>query len=147
MKRVLGLFLVLLSLGAFAHDEGHGPALKDESMKGGEVSALISALDVKKGREAKMLFKGELVHDSKDLSTKLYVYDTDMKVIDLSKFGNEIQAVQIERGKEKSFTLKKDKNGSFYVGERPKNKRVPFNIDIKLSKGDQKLFGAFDGLD
>ncbi|MBD65968.1 MAG: hypothetical protein CME62_12225 [Halobacteriovoraceae bacterium] len=147
MKIQLSVLLILTSFLSFAHDEGHGPALKDESMNGGKVAAIISALDVKKGRKAEMLYKGELVHDSRDLSTKVYIYDTNMKAIDLSSFAGEMQAVQIERGKEKTFTLKKDKSGKFYQGARPKNKRVPFNIDIRVLNGDKALFGAFDGLD
>mgnify|MGYP000244676885 CR=1 FL=1 len=38
-------------------------------------------------------------------------------------------------------------SGKFYKGLRPKNKRVPFNIDIRVGKGEEILFGAFDGLD
>ena len=148
MKKLLACLLVLTSTLSIAHDEGHGPALTDDSMRGGKVAAIISAIDVAKGRKAKMLYKGELVHDSRDLTTKLYLYETNMKAInDLSGFSDEVKAVQIERGKEESFTLKKDKSGNFYVGSRPKNKRVPFNIDVRVSKGDKALFGAFDRLD
>lgn len=147
MKFVLALILSLNSMLVLAHDEGHGPAIKDESLNGGKVSAVIKAEDVKKGRKAGMLYKAELVHDPRKLNVKVFIYDQNMKPISLKELSKEINAVQIERGKEQPFTLTLDKSGKFYHGLRPKNKRVPFNIDVKIKKGEQTLFSAFDGLD
>ena len=147
MKFITVILLSLSFLNALAHDEGHGPALKDESLHGGKISAIINAKEVSIGRKAKMLYKGELLHESRGRDVKVYIYDQNMKPIKLSQFDKQIKAVQIERGKEKNFSLKLDKSGNFYQGKRPKNKRVPFNIDIKLEKGKTELFGAFDGLD
>ncbi|MDA8793056.1 hypothetical protein N9N67_07415 [Bacteriovoracaceae bacterium] len=145
MKLVFLLSLFMFS--AIAHDGGHGPALKDESSYGGKVSAIIDSKEVNLGRKAKMLFKAELVHNSKKNEVKVYLYDQNMKAIDLKMFENKMEAVQIEGKKEKKFSLKLDKSGKFFVGKRPKNKRVPFNIDIMLKKEEPTLFGAFDGLD
>lgn len=147
MKKLLSTLLTLITLTTLAHDEGHGPAIKDESIHGGKVTAIILEKDVKKGRAAKMLYKGELVYDSRKTNIKLYLYNEKMKPLDLSKFKAEAKAVLIERGKEKEFKLTKDKSGEFFSGQRPKNKRVPFNIDVFPKKGKQNLFGAFDGLD
>lgn len=142
------LFLAfMLSLSIYAHDGGHGPAIKDESLNGGKVTAVIAAGDVNKGRAAELLYKGELVFESRKTPVKLYIYDKNMKPLNLKEFSKEISAVQIERNSEKTFKLTLDETGKFYKGERPKNKRVPFNIDVKFTKGKQKLFGAFDGLD
>ncbi len=147
MKALLTTFLTLLTLATHAHDEGHGPAIKDESIHGGKVTAIILKKDVNKGRGAQMLYKGELVFDSRKTEVKLYLYNEKMKPLDLSQFQKETKAVLIERGSEKEFSLKLDKSGKYFSGDRPKNKRVPFNIDIFPRKGDQNLFGAFDGLD
>jgi len=103
--------------------------------------------EIEQGRTAKMLYKAELVHHSRDLDVKLYLFSDSMQALDLKSFSSEIQAVQIERNKERTFKLALDKSGKFYMGKRPKNKRVPFSIDIRLAKADAKLFGAFDGLD
>lgn len=147
MKLFLAFLLSSFMLSAFAHDGGHGPALKDESQYGGKVAAIIDSKEVNLGTKAKMLFKGELVHNKKSKEVKVYLYDQKMKPLDLKMFENKIEAVQIEDGKEKKFNLKLDKSGKFFVGKRPKNKRVPFNIDIRLKKEKVTLFGAFDGLD
>ena len=147
MKLLMSFILSAVVFSAFAHDGGHGPAIKDESLYGGKVTAIISADEVNKGRDAKMLYKGELVHSSRDLDVKVYIYDLNMKPVDLKAFSNKINAVLLERNAEKKFELTLDKSGKFFSGMREKNKRVPFNIDINLSKGDKKLFGAFDGLD
>lgn len=147
MKLLMITMTLLTSVFTFAHDEGHGPALKDDSLNGGKVTAIILESEVKKGRAAKMLYKGELVHNSRKLEVKLYIYSQNMKPLDLSKFSKTVKGVQIERRSEKPFTLTLDKSGKFFVGTRPKNKRVPFNIDVFVTEGDKKLFGAFDGLD
>lgn len=100
-----------------------------------------------KGGAQKCSMKGQLVYDSRKTNVKLYLYDDKMKPLDLSQFQKETKAVLIEREKEKEFTLNLDKSGTFFTGNRPKNKRVPFNIDVFPKKGKQTLFGAFDGLD
>lgn len=147
MKTFSTAILVFLSLSLFAHDEGHGPAIKDESIHGGKVTAIILEKDIKKGRKAEMLFKGELVYDSRKTDVKLYIYDQKMKSLDLSNFSKEAKAVLLERGSEKEFKLTLDKSGKFFSGSRPKNKRVPFNIDVFPKQKEKSLFGAFDGLD
>ena len=147
MKTLLLILLMIQSNFIHAHDGGHGPSLKDESLQGGKISAIIKASEVKIGRKAKMLYKAELVHDSRNTKVKLYIYDSNMKPLNLKDFSNTINAIQIEGRKVSKFTLKLDKSGTYFIGERPKNKRVPFNIDIKFSKENQQLFGAFDGLD
>lgn len=147
MKVLILLCSLFISSMSFSHDEGHGPALKDESRYGGTITAIINVKEVNAGRKAKLLYKGELVHSSRGKEVKLYLFDQSMKPLDLEKLEKVVKAVQIERGKEKKFELKLDSSGKFYKGERPQNKRVPFNIDVYVSSKDKKLFGAFDGLD
>lgn len=145
-KLILGLVLAL-TIPTFSHDGGHGPAVKDESHHGGKVTAIILASEVEKGRSAKMLYKAELVFNSRKQDIKLYLYDVEMKPLNLQGFVTEGSGVQIEKGKEKKFKLSLDKSGTFFSGTRPKNKRVPFNIDVFIKKDKKDLFGAFDGLD
>ena len=114
MKLSMLSLSLLLSFNLMAHDEGHGPAIKDESLKGGAVTAIIAEKDVNKGRKAQMIYKGELVHESRGEDVKLYIYSQDMKPIDLSKFKKEVKGVQIETGKEKEFTLALDESGKFF---------------------------------
>lgn len=147
MKNVILLLMLSFTMNLFAHDGGHGPALRDESFHGGKVTAVINKSEVNKGRKAKMIYKGELVHNSQKLDVKLYLYDKNMKALDLTKFGSTVEAVQIERRTENTFKLTLDKSKKFFVGKRPKNKRVPFNIDVIIKDGDKSLFAAFDGLD
>lgn len=147
MKKYLMMFSVLFCLSATAHDEGHGPALKDESHYGGKVTGIINKKEVSIGRKAKLIYKAELVHSSKNTEVKVYLYDKDMKPMTLEKFKESANAVQLERKSEKKFALKMDKSKKFFMGKRPKNRRVPFNIDVVLSDGKTEYFGAFDGLD
>lgn len=147
MKLFYFLLMSLLLNFSFAHDEGHGPAIVDESLYGGKMSAVISTDDIKKGQDAKMLYKAELTHDSKKLEVKLYLYNSDMSPLDLSKFTKVLEATQYEKKGKNKFKLTLDESGKFYKGERPKNKRVPFDIDIKIAQDKSSLFVAFDGLD
>lgn len=142
MKLFMSMILSFTIVSAFSHDGGHGPALKDESRNGGKMSAIIDAKEVKLGTKAKLLYKGELVHKSKKLDVEVHIYDVDM-----SKLGKSMEAVLFEGRKSHKFSLALDESGKFYKGQRPKNKRVPFNIDVRVKKGDQTLFGAFDNLD
>lgn len=143
--KVLIVLTLVLSLNLFAHDEGHGPAVTDESMQGGKVTAIIDYKQVNDGRKAEMLYKGELVVEG--LEVKLFIFDKKMKEISLDKFSKTVNAIQLERGNQSKFELSLDESKKFYTGKRQKNKRVPYNIDVKLKSGDQTLFGAFDGLD
>jgi len=149
MKSILSIIsLFLLVSHALGHDEGHGPAVKDESLYGGKVVAIIKASEVEKGRGAKLLYKGELVYESRGEEVKVYIFDSKMKPIEGGdQFSNELKAILMEKGSEKAFTLNLDKSKKFYTGKRPLNKRVPFSIDIRFSRGKDQLFGAFDGLD
>ncbi|MAE58824.1 MAG: hypothetical protein CME69_08090 [Halobacteriovorax sp.] len=143
--KTIKLITFLLSFVAFAHDGGHGPSISDESMQGGKVAAVINYKEVNEGTHAKMLLKGELVVEG--LTVKLYLYDKKMNEISLNKYPKTIEAIQIERGKEANFQLNLSESKKFYIGKRTKNKRVPYNIDVKIKKADITYFAAFDGLD
>ncbi|MDP7320791.1 MAG: hypothetical protein QF441_09300 [Bacteriovoracaceae bacterium] len=143
--KILSLLLLTISFQTYAHDQGHGPAITDESMQGGKVAAIIDYKQVNEGRKAKMLYKGELVIEG--LNVKLYLYDKNMKEVSLNDFSKTITATQLERGRETTFKLSKKSSKKFYQGTRKKNKRVPYNIDIQFKTGKTTLFGAFDGLD
>ncbi|MAX66518.1 MAG: hypothetical protein CME66_06250 [Halobacteriovoraceae bacterium] len=143
--KILTVLTLVLSFNLFAHDEGHGPAVTDESMQGGKVTAIIDYKQVNDGRKAEMLYKGELVIEGLDV--KLFIFDKKMKEVPLDQFSKIVTAVQLERGKQSKFKLTLDESKKFYSGKREKNKRVPYNIDVKVKKGDRTLFGAFDGLD
>ena len=147
MKKIMIMLTGIMCLNLFAHDGGHGPALKDESIHGGKVTAIILKKDINKGRSANMIYKGELVFDSRKTDVQLYLYDKKMKPIDLESFSKTVKAILIERGGQNSFEFKIDQTGKFFEGKRPKNKRVPFNIDVYITKGKNNYFGAFDGLD
>lgn len=145
------LSLCLLVLGSvnlgFSHDEGHGPTVKDASLHGGKISAVVDAAQVESGKSAILLYKGELVHQSKNLDVIFYILDKDMKAVDLSLFDKKVSGVQVERKGKSEFELNLDPSGKFYTGKRPKNKRVPFTLELKFSDGNRKLFSAFEKLD
>ncbi len=147
MKSIYLLITLLLATAIYGHDEGHGPAIKDESLKGGKVTGIIKEGDITKGRKANLLFKAELVYESRKSEVKIFLYDKNMKKIEVNPFSKVIEAVLLERNKKENFTLKWNQVKGHYEGKRPTNKRVPFSIDIRFTKGKQKLFGAFDGLD
>ena len=143
--KTIKLITFLLSFVAFAHDGGHGPSISDESMQGGKVAAVIDFKEVNEGAHAQMHLKGELVIEG--LTVKLYLYDKKMNEISLNKYPNTAEAIQIERGKEESFQLNLSESKKFYIGKRTKNKRVPYNIDVKIKKADVTYFAGIDGLD
>lgn len=147
MKKILFVLSILFSNLCLSHEGGHGPVLSDESMNGGRIAPVILEKEIPLERKAKMLYKAELVHASRKTQVKVFLYSVEMKELELKDFGETLSAIQIEESKEKPFTLKLDKSGKFYVGQRPRNKRVPFSIDVKIKGPGKQLFAAFDGLD
>lgn len=147
MKK-LTVLLLALSLSAFAHDEGHGPKLKDVGRKGGRVTSVVLAKDATKGAAAELVYKGEIVR-SKDGTVKIYFYDKDMTPLKLDNFTKSAKAILIsgKEGKEttKDFDLKYVVDHFEGITPKPIPKR--YNIDVKVSEGDKELLAAFDNLD
>ena len=54
MKKLTALLLVFC-LNVLAHDEGHGPKLKDVGKKGGRVTSVVLAKDDTKGSAAELV--------------------------------------------------------------------------------------------
>lgn len=147
MKK-LTVLLLALSLGAFAHDEGHGPKLKDVGKKGGRVTSVVLAKDAGKGTGAQLVYKGEIVR-SKDGNVKVYFYDKDMNPLKLESFAKSAKATLISGKEGKEVT--KDFDLTFvadhFEGTTPKPIPRRYNIDVKVSEGDKELLAAFDNLD
>jgi hypothetical protein len=73
-----------------------------------------------------------------------------MNLIDLGAFGQEIEA-KLEAKKKGKFIylgkFKLFKNANHFTVQLPKVQNRPFNIDLFLTKGPQKLFVGFSNLD
>jgi hypothetical protein len=146
-KIILALAIGFTSL-SYAHDEGHGPKLADTGKYGGLVSAVVLKSDAKKGASAALVHKAELVR-SADGMASVYLYDAEMKPLDLKAFDAKatasLGAKVKKKWKDTSFPLEL-KDGAF-VGKMPKNSSKPYNIDVTLKETDKELLTAFDNLD
>lgn len=148
MKTIFALILTLTCMTAFAHEGGHG-SLEEGGKFGGVMSPIVDNKEAGLGDKANTLYKAELVrNESGKLS--LYVFDTDMKLVDLGAFSNEVEA-KLEVKKKGKFTyvgsFKLTKHGNHFMGQLPKIDYKPFSIDLFLTKGPQKLFVGFSNLD
>ncbi len=147
--RYLGILLAAaLPATALAHEEGHGPRLGDVGKMGGVVTAVVLAKQARLGPKAALVYKAELVR-SEDGTARVYLYDKDMRPLDLARFGKNARAV-LETVKKKKvtripFALKAE--GDAFVGRAPKARSKPFNIDVAFEEGDRELLAAFDNLD
>ncbi|MDZ4660539.1 MAG: hypothetical protein SGJ18_02850 [Pseudomonadota bacterium] len=148
MKRIILLATVLLSAGALAHDEGHGPKLNDSGKQGGIVSPVVDAAEASKGTKAALLYKAELVR-SEDGTVRIYYYDKDMKPLDLAKLDKSGKAVlsfkKNKKWNKEEFAL--NQTDGAYVAKAPKALSKPFNIDVVVKEGNKELLTAFDNLD
>lgn len=144
----LTVLLLALSLSAFAHDEGHGPKLKDVGKKGGRVTSVVLAKDAGKGTGAQLVYKSEIVR-SKDGNIKVYFYDKDMSPLKLESFAKTAKATLIsgKAGKEVSKDFDLTFVADHFEGTTPKPIPRRYNIDVKVSEGDKELLAAFDNLD
>lgn len=148
MKKTILIMITCLSLAAAAHDEGHGPKVSDTGKFGGLVSAVVSKADAKKGAKAALIHKAELVR-SADRTVRVYLYDSEMKPLDLKGFdpkGSAILAAKI-KGKWKDTEFPLELKDNAFIGKMPKAEKKPYNIDITLKQEGKDLLSAFDNLD
>ncbi len=131
-----------------AHDEGHGPKLTDAGRYGGLVAPIIDLKDLKKGHNATVVYKAELVLSSEG-KVRLYLYDASMKPLDMAKFAKGAKGVleTKAKGKEKTEDFPLTLEGKAFIGQSPKPKSKPFNLDFHLREGERALLTAFDHLD
>lgn len=148
MKKIVLAGILALSMNAFAHDEGHGPKLADTGKFGGLVSAVVAKAEAKKGAKAAMIHKAELVRSS-DGTVRIYLYDGEMKQLDLAGFeakGKALVGSKVKgKWKEAHFDIEKKENS--YVGKMPKPESKPYSIDVNFNAGGKELLTAFDNLD
>ena len=150
MKYILTALLLAIGLitPSMAHDEGHGPKLSDTAKYGGAIAPAILAKEVPLGRKAKMIYKGELTR-SQNGTIRIYVYDTQMKLIDLEKFDTTANAT-LEFKKNKKWTktvFNLQLKDNAFVGKLPPITHKPINIDVILREGNHDILIAFDNLD
>lgn len=148
MKKMIMALVMCVSSLALAHDEGHGPKLSDTGKFGGLMSAVVLKADAKKGAKAPLVFKAELVR-SADGTTRVYLYDTTMKPLNLKGFDSKASALVITtvkaKSKETEFAL--DLKDNSFIGKMPKITKKPYNIDVTLKQDGKELLSAFDNLD
>ena len=146
--KCLSALILLFSLSAFAHEGGHGEVAESGKF-GGITAPVIDKKQEGQGSKATTLYKAELVR-SESGKLSLYLFDQKMNLMDLSKFGDQVEA-KLEVKKKGKFTyfgtfkLQKEKN--HFGGMLPKLEYRPFNIDMFFSHGEQKLFVGFSNLD
>lgn len=145
---VLTALLSTISLTAQAHDEGHGPKLADTGKYGGLVSAVVLKSEAGKGTAASLLHKAELVR-STDGSVRVYLYDKEMKPLDLKVVETKGSATIASKvkGKWKSKDFSLDQKDGAFIGVMPKPESKPYNIDVTLKENGKDLLSAFDNLD
>lgn len=147
MKLLVLLFA--LSLTVLAHDEGHGPKVKDAGLYGGILASVMPEAELKKNHHAKASFKAELIR-AQDGKLSLYFHNIDMKPANLNEFADEV-VVKMEvkkAGKYQyvgEFMLKKVSN--HFTGQLPTVRTRPFNLDVFPVVNKQKLFVGFSNLD
>jgi len=139
-RTYLGLLASALATGSLsAHDEGHGPKLREAAKFGGKLAPVVIA-----GKEGQIMFKAELLRNSKG-ALKIYVFTPDMKPADLSKFSSAQLTAEQRKGKEKSTVTLKAEQG-FFAGELP-NMKGPFSVDVEFKTADATLIAGFGMMD
>jgi hypothetical protein len=148
MKALFISLAIYFSTGVRAHDGGHGPKLTDTGKYGGLVSAVVLKSEAKRGAEAALIHKAELVR-STDGTTRVYLYDTTMKPLEIKGFDLKASASLKAkvRGKWKTTEFSLEQKDGLFLGKMPKIEAKPYDIDISLKQGGKELLSAFDNLD
>ena len=149
MKKQLLMALTSLAFAsaAHAHDEGHGPKVSDTGKYGGLVSGVVQKSDADKGAGAELVYKSELSRATD--TVRVYLYDKDMKPLDLKGFEKKAEAILAAKvkGKWKDVKFPLELKGQAFEGKMPKADAKPYNIDVTLKKDGKELLTAFDNLD
>ncbi len=132
---------------AFAHEGGHGPKLTDSGKYGGLVSPVVAKAEAEKGASATLIHKAELSRTAD--TVRLYLYDKDMKPLDLKGFDKKGQASLMAKvkGKAKEMTFPLDLKGASFQGPLPKAPAKPYSIDVHLKENGKELTAVFENLD
>jgi len=149
MKILILVLAVALSTSIWAHDGGHGPRLRDAPIHGGVLAPVIHAENAKLGRNAPLIYKGELLR-SDDGTIRVYLYTAKMKPLELSKFDKKGRAVLETKTKSgwEERELELTLSGNTFVGKLPKGLiRKPYNIDVFITENRKTRLVAFDNLD
>ncbi len=148
MKLFLYCFSLLISINLFAHEGGHGE-VEEGGKFGGVMSPIVIKSQAGTGTKATVIYKAELVR-AESGKISFYIFDPQMKLLDLKNFSPEI-AAKLEVKKKGKFTyvgeFKLIKNGNHFTGQLPKIDYKPFNIDFFLKRDSQDLFVGFSNLD
>ena len=149
MKKQILLSLTGLAFATLvhAHDEGHGPKVSDTGRYGGLVSAVVQKADAAKGAGAELVYNSELSRATD--TVRVYLYDKDMKPLDLKGFDKKADAILAAKlkGKWKDVKFTLELKGQAFEGKMPKAHAKPYNIDVSLKKDGKELLTAFDNLD
>lgn len=148
MRNALLAAIVMASGMAFAHDEGHGPKLADTGKYGGIVSSVVKKADASKGTKAELIHKAELARTG-DGVVRVYLYDKDMKPLDLKSVesAGEASLAAKVKGKWKTSKFPLELKDNAFVGKMPKPEGRPYNIDVTYKSSGTELLSAFDNLD
>ena len=148
MKKIMLTLVLSLSGLSYAHDEGHGPKVADAAKYGGIVSGIVLEADAKKGAEAALVHKAELVR-STDGTVRLYLYNAKMESLNLKEFAPKATATLAAKvkGKWKDVEFPLELKDNSFSGKMPKPAAKPYNIDVVLTEKSKKLLTAFDNLD
>ena len=136
-------------LGVLAHDEGHGPQVKEAGQYGGILASVILEKDLKSRGAVTVRYKAELIR-AQDGTLALYFYDLQMKPATLDAFAVSMP-VKMEVKRAGKFTyvgeFKLERNGQRYSGKLPAVRQRPFNLDVFPTVNQEKLFVGFSNLD
>jgi polynucleotide 5'-kinase involved in rRNA processing len=147
----LFVLIFCLALNALAHDEGHGPAVKDGGLYGGILASVMKEADLKGNHHAKATvhYKAELIR-AQDGTLTLYFHTPDMKKHDLAGFDNEITVkMEVKKAGKYAYVgeFKLTKKDHLYSGKLPTVRTRPFNLDMFPVVNKEKLFIGFSNLD
>lgn len=150
MNKTLAMMALVIGFSgvALAHDEGHGPKLSDSGKYGGLVSPVVKKAEAKLGPKASLVHKAELARAT-DGTVRVYLYDAEMKPLELEKFEKKTTATVGSRvkGKWKQVAFNLEQKDGAFVGKMPRPESKPYSIDINLKEGGAELLSAFDNLD
>ncbi len=142
-KIALSAALVLFSVTAFGHDEGHGPKIKNQGKYGGRMSSVIFKKDAS-NKHAKAQYAAEMT-SSADGTLRLYFYDTKLQPASISVKQVTGNASYKSKDTRKSTTSKIEfkQNGSSFDSKLPADIGGTVSLEVDIATKDGEYMAAF----
>lgn len=133
------LVLILLCCSfTYAHEDDEMVVVKNSPRFGGRIAAVVKGHDP--------IYMSEILVDDRNI-VRLYLYDLQMKSIDLKSFPDTMTGLISSRKNQKEGLVELKKGSKYYQGNLPVVKGRPYQLKVAIPSKGKALEIFFKDMD